>query len=158
MKTSLLSFMNSQKRDIRILIINGVNLSQLGTREVNLYGHLSFEDYLVQLRADYPDIQMDYIQSDILGELCSAISNSEPYDAVVLNAGAYTHTSPELADAVRSTTTPVIEVHISNLFGRERYRRHSELAAHCAGFICGFGLDSYRLALESILHKKNSHS
>jgi len=155
---SLLSFMNSQNRDIRILIINGVNLSQLGTREVNLYGHLSFEDYLAQLRAEYPDIQLDYIQSDIVGELCTAIGHSAPYDAVVLNAGAYTHTSPELADAVRSTNTPVIEVHISNLFGRERYRRHSELAAHCAGFICGFGLESYRLAIESILHKKNSTS
>ncbi len=154
----LLSFMNNRADGIRILIINGVNLSQLGTREVNLYGHLSFEDYLAQLRAEYPDVQMDYIQSDIIGELCSAISHSTPYDAVVLNAGAFTHTSPELADAVRSTTTPVIEVHISNLFGRERYRRHSELAAHCAGFICGFGLDSYRLAIESILHKKKSPS
>ncbi len=154
----LLSFMNNTADGIRILIINGVNLGQLGTREVNLYGYLSFEDYLAKLRAEYPDVQMDYIQSDIVGELCSAISHSMSYDAVVLNAGAFTHTSPELADAVRSTTTPVIEVHISNLFGRERYRRHSELAAHCTGFICGFGLDSYQLAIESILHKKNSPS
>lgn len=155
---SSLSSMNNPTAGIRILIINGVNLSQLGTREVNIYGHISFEDYLAQLRTEFPDIQIDYFQSDAVGELCSAISTYGQYDAVVLNAGAYTHTSLALADAVRSTTTPVIEVHISNLFGRERYRRHSELAAHCAGFICGFGLDSYRLAIESVLHKKNQTS
>ncbi len=139
----------------RILIVNGVNLAKIGTREVNVYGHTSFEEYLSGLRAAYPDLEIDYIQTDETGALCQALTNANAYQAVILNAGAYTHTSIILADAVRACPCDVIEVHISNLFGREQYRRNSELSAHCAGFICGFGLDGYRLAIEAAIKRKN---
>ncbi len=138
---------------MKILIVNGINLQQLGTREVNVYGAVSFEEYLDKLKRQYSDIQFDFFQSDEVGELSKVLANAHDYAGVVLNAGAYTHTSVALADAVRMTSCPVVEVHISNLFGRERYRRESTLSAHCAGFISGFGLDGYRLAVEAILKK-----
>lgn len=147
--------MNNIEKDIKILIANGVNLSQLGSREIDIYGHLSFEEYLNLLKTNYKHIQFDFFQSDNEGELASHIANAQAYDGIILNAGAYTHTSVILADAIRTTSSPVIEVHISNLFGREQYRRQSILSKYCVGFIAGFGLNSYQLAVESILIKKN---
>lgn len=138
---------------MKILIINGVNLSQLGTREIDIYGNVSFEEYLLELEARFKDVRFSYSQYDNEGELASAIQSGQNFDGVILNAGAYTHSSIILADAVRSISTPVIEVHISNLFGREKYRRESMLAAACIGFISGFGLDSYRLATEALKEK-----
>ncbi len=138
---------------MKVLILNGANLGQLGTREVNIYGCLSFEEYLDRLKSLYPDVGFDYFQSDSEVELAAKTAAAKDYVGVILNAGAYTHTSVLLADAVRTTGCPVIEVHISNLFGRERYRRESVLSGCCNGFIAGFGLDSYRLAVESLLIK-----
>ena len=145
--------MNNECDHIRLLIVNGVNLGCLGTREVNIYGSLSFEEYLAALRGRYPQVELGYFQSDNVGELAEAISTARNLHGIVLNAGAYTHTSVVLADAVRSAKCPVVEVHISNLFGREQYRRNSVLSAACAGFISGFGLDGYELAVESFLMK-----
>ena len=140
----------------RILIVNGVNLGQLGTREVDIYGCVSFEEYLQQLRTEYPDVAFDYVQEDDETVLAHHIAQAKGYEGIVLNAGAYTHTSVVLADAVRATSCPVMEVHISNLFGREQYRRHNVLSSACAGFISGFGLQSYDLAVEAFLMKINA--
>lgn len=139
----------------KILIVNGVNLSCLGTREIDIYGSLSFDAYLDSLRKHYPTVCLDAFQSDYEGELAEKIVQAVDYDGIILNAGAFTHTSLILADAVRATSVNVIEVHISNLFGREQYRRTSCLSSACNGFISGFGLDSYRLAVDAILLKKN---
>ncbi len=136
-----------------MLIINGVNLSCLGTREVNIYGSVSFGEYLETLRGRYPQVELDYFQSDHIGELAEKITSARNLHGIVLNAGAYTHTSVVLADAVRTAQCPVVEVHISNLFGREQYRRNSVLSSVCAGFISGFGLDGYELAVLSFLQK-----
>lgn len=132
---------------MRISIINGVNLSQLGTREVNIYGSQTFEEYFEQLRQNFPEVELSYFQSDKIEELVDALRKGQNYDGIIMNPGAYTHTAIVLADAVRSISTPVIEVHISNLFGRELYRRRSVISAHCAGFISGFGLQGYELAI-----------
>ncbi len=141
--------------NIQILILNGVNLSQLGTREIDIYGSVTFEEYLNKLQSRYHEIEFSYAQYDTEGELAHAIKEGNQYDGIIINAGAYTHTSIILADTVKSITTPVVEVHISNLFGRERYRRESMLASACLGFISGFGLDSYRLATEALKEKIN---
>lgn len=138
---------------LKILILNGVNLDLLGSREINIYGNLSFEEYYQELQKTYPNVTFSYYQYNDEGSLANAIHEGENYDGVVLNAGAYTHTSIIMADAVKSINTPVVEVHISNLFGREQYRRESLLSSACIGFIAGFGLDSYRLAIEAILKK-----
>lgn len=135
---------------MKLLIINGVNLGILGTREVNVYGHVTFEEYLASLRQQFSSIQIDYFQSDSLDELVSHI-HSIGYDGIILNPGAYTHTAIVLADAVKAVTTPVVEVHISNLFAREQYRRKSCLAGCCKGFISGFGLQGYALAVQSFI-------
>ena len=135
---------------MKLLIINGVNLGLLGTREVNVYGHVTFKEYLSTLRQQFPSVQLDFVQSDSLDELVSCI-RSTGYDGIILNPGAYTHTSIVLADAVKSVSTPVVEVHISNLFGREQYRRHSRLSGCCRGFISGFGLQGYALAIQSFM-------
>ena len=127
----------------------------LGKREPSIYGAVSFEDYLVTLRALYPDVQIDYYQSNIEGEMINKIHEiGFSYDGIVLNAGAYTHTSIALQDAIRAVTTPVIEVHISNVHTREEFRHKSMISCACMGVICGFGLDSYRLAMEALLHVK----
>ena len=131
-----------------MLIVNGVNLSCLGTREVNIYGNLSFDEYLEELREKYPQMEISHFQSDSEGELAEAITSARNFQGIILNAGAYTHTSVVLADAVRAAKSPVVEVHISNLFGREHYRRNSVLSSACVGFISGFGLQSYDLAVE----------
>lgn len=140
----------------KILIVNGVNLSQLGTREVSIYGASSFEEYLDELKQRYPQVQFEYVQSDEEGTVANAVANASGYDAVILNPGAYTHTSLVLADAVRTTSCRVIEVHISNLFGRENYRRKSMISDACHGFVAGFGLEGYRLAVEAVIKNVDS--
>ena len=137
---------------MKIQIINGPNLNLLGTREPGIYGSSSFEKYLPELQAKYPDIEISYYQSNVEGELINKMQEvGFSYDGIVLNAGAYTHTSIALHDCIRSLKCPVIEVHISNVHQREAFRHHSFISAACKGVICGFGLDSYRLAVESFL-------
>ncbi len=145
--------MKKENEKIRLLIVNGVNLSCLGTREVNIYGSVSFEEYLERLCTHYPQLKISFFQSDDIGALANAITSARNLHGIILNAGAYTHTSMVLADAVRTAQCPVVEVHISNLFGREQYRRKSFLSSACAGFISGFGLDGYELAVLSFLQK-----
>lgn len=136
---------------MKIQIINGPNLNLLGKREPGIYGSSSFDDYLQQLRAQYPDVEIDYYQSNIEGELINKMHEAGfSSDGIILNAGAYTHTSVALHDCIRAITTPVIEVHISNVHQREAFRHHSMISSACRGVICGFGLDSYRLAVEAI--------
>ena len=133
-----------------IQIINGPNLNLLGVREPDVYGSTSFDDFLPRLRACFPDVQIDYFQSNIEGELIDKLQDvGFQCDGIVLNAGAYTHTSIALADCIRAISSPVVEVHISNVHQREAFRHQSMIAAACRGVICGFGLDSYRLAIES---------
>lgn len=132
-------------------IINGPNLNLLGKREPDVYGNASFEDYLTELRAAYPQCEISYFQSNIEGELIDKIHEvGFGYDGIVLNAGAYTHTSIALLDAIKAVTTPVIEVHLSNVHAREPFRHHSMISAACKGVILGFGMDSYRLALDAL--------
>ncbi len=139
---------------MKIQIINGPNINLLGKREPGIYGARSFEDYLVELRQSYPDVELDYYQSNCEGELIDKIQEvGFSVDGIVLNAGAYTHTSIALQDAIRSITSPVIEVHISNVHQREEFRHRSMIACACMGVICGFGLDSYRLAVEALLKR-----
>jgi 3-dehydroquinate dehydratase, type II len=136
----------------RIQIINGPNLNLLGKREPSLYGNQTFDEFLITLKETFPDIQIDYFQSNIEGEIVDKLQEvGFSYNGIILNAGAYTHTSIAIADAVRAITTSVIEVHISNVFQRESYRHHSYLSEVCKGCIIGFGLDSYRLAVEAFL-------
>ena len=137
---------------MKIQIINGPNLNLLGTREPGIYGSDTMEAYLDTLRKRYPDIDIDYYQSNIEGELITKLQQvGFTYDGIVLNAGAYTHTSIALHDCIRSLKTPVIEVHISNIHKREEFRHHSYISSACRGVICGFGMDSYRLAIESFI-------
>ena len=137
---------------MKIQIINGPNLNLLGKREPDIYGNSSFEDYLIKLREKYPDVQIDYFQSNIEGEMINKMQEvGFSYDGIVLNAGAYTHTSIALHDCIRSIVAPVIEVHISNVHQREGFRHHSMISSACYGVICGFGMDSYRLAVEGLL-------
>ncbi len=132
--------------------MNGPNLNLLGVREPGIYGSSSFESYLTELRSRYPDIEMEYYQSNIEGCMIDKLQEvGFSYDGVILNAGAYTHTSIALQDCIRSLKSPVIEVHISNVHKREEFRHHSFLSPVCQGVICGFGLDSYRLAIESLI-------
>lgn len=138
----------------KILIINGPNLNLLGKREPTIYGNNTFEDYLEQLRKKYPQCEISYYQSNIEGELINKIHEvGFTYDGIILNAGAYTHTSIALHDAIKAVTTPVIEVHISNVHAREPFRHVSMISAACKGVVIGFGLESYRLALESFIGK-----
>jgi 3-dehydroquinate dehydratase-2 len=135
---------------MKIQIINGPNLNLLGVREKSIYGDSSFETYLAELRRRYPEVEIDYYQSNVEGEIINKLHEiGFSYDGVVLNAGAYTHTSVAIADAIAGIKTPVIEVHISNVYKREEFRHHSMLAASCKGVIAGFGMDSYRLAVEN---------
>ncbi|MBQ9223137.1 MAG: type II 3-dehydroquinate dehydratase [Prevotella sp.] len=137
---------------MKILIINGPNLNLLGTREPGIYGSSSFDSYLPELQKRYPEIEISYYQSNVEGELINKMQEvGFSYDGIILNAGAYTHTSIALHDCIRSLTTPVIEVHISNVHQREPFRHKSMISSACKGVICGFGLDSYRLAVEALL-------
>ena len=139
---------------MRIQIINGPNLNLLGVREPEIYGKRAWEDYLKELRNRYHDVRIDYFQSNLEGEFINMIQEvGFDRDGIVLNAGAYTHTSIAILDAIKSVSTPTVEVHISNVHQREEFRRHSVISPACMGVICGFGLDSYTLAVQAILNK-----
>ncbi len=139
---------------MRIAIINGPNLNLLGTRQPEIYGSQTFDQYLEKLRSEYANIEVSYFQSNVEGELVNAIQKmGAECDGIILNAAAYTHTSVAIGDAVAAVSVPVIEVHISNVQARESFRHHSYIAKHAAGVISGFGLDGYRLALEGVLTK-----
>ena len=136
---------------MKIQIINGPNINLLGKREPSVYGSRSFDDYLLELKERYPQVELEYFQSNVEGEMINKIHEvGFDYDGIVLNAGAYTHTSIALQDAIRAVATPVIEVHISNVHQREEFRHKSMISCACAGVICGFGMDSYRLAVEAL--------
>lgn len=137
---------------MKIAIINGPNLNLLGSRETNIYGGESFEDYFQRLRKKYPKVDFDYFQSNVEGELVNEIqSSAKNMDAIILNAGAYTHTSIAIGDAIAAIKIPVIEVHISNIAAREDFRKHSYLSSVSAGTIFGFGLNGYELAVQALL-------
>ena len=137
---------------MKVQIINGPNINLLGKREPSIYGSQSFEDYLVGLKKCYPQVEFDYFQSNVEGEMINKIHEvGFGCDGIILNAGAYTHTSIALQDAIRAITAPVIEVHISNVHKREEFRHKSMISCACLGVICGFGLSSYRLAVEALL-------
>ena len=140
---------------MKIQIINGPNINLLGKREPSIYGAVTFEDYLKTLRASYPDIEIAYYQSNVEGEMINKIHEvGFDVDGIVMNAGAYTHTSIALQDAIRAVSSPVIEVHISNVHARESFRHVSMIACACLGVICGFGLHSYRLGIEALIENK----
>ncbi|MFD0794033.1 type II 3-dehydroquinate dehydratase [Mucilaginibacter litoreus] len=142
---------------MNIQIINGPNLNLLGVREKSIYGSADFESYLADLQQHFTDINISYYQSNVEGEIINKLHEiGFIYDGIVLNAGAYTHTSIAIADAIAAINTPVIEVHVSNVYKREEFRHHSMLAASCKGVITGFGLNSYRLGIESFLLNINS--
>lgn len=135
-----------------ILIINGPNLNLTGRRQTDIYGTRSFEDYLEALRARYPDITIDTVQSNVEGELINYLQQADGRrQGVILNAGGYTHTSVALRDAVAAVATPVVEVHISSILAREEFRHTSLIAPAARGTIMGFGLESYRLAVEALI-------
>lgn len=137
---------------MRICIINGPNLNLLGKREPEIYGSQTFEDYLEQLKQKFPAIQLEYYQSNIEGELIDKLQEiGFSYEGIVLNAGAYTHTSVGIGDCIKAITTPVIEVHISNTFSREAFRHQSFISPNARGVILGFGLLSYDLAIQSFV-------
>lgn len=138
----------------KILIINGPNLNLLGTREPEIYGRVSMDDYLKALSVDYPGVEIDYFQSNHEGDLIDRLHEAgfdNELAGIILNAGAYTHTSLALADAIRAIERPVVEVHISNTAAREDIRSRSLIAPACRGTIAGFGMDSYRLGIEALL-------
>lgn len=136
---------------MKIIIINGPNLNLLGTREKDIYGTESFESYFEKMKKLFPVVDMNYYQSNVEGELINKLHEvGFSNDGIILNAGGYTHTSVAIADAVSAIKTPVIEVHISNIYAREEYRHVSLIAKHCKGVIAGFGLNSYKLAIQAL--------
>ncbi len=136
---------------MKIIIINGPNLNLLGKREVDIYGKISFDEYLMILKKKYSDFQIDYFQSNIEGEIINRIQDSDKnYNAILINAGGYSHTSVAILDAIKAISCQVIEVHISNIYSREEFRTHSLLSSACKAVICGFGLKSYDLAIHSL--------
>ena len=140
---------------MKIQIVNGPNLNLLGVREPDIYGNQSFEGFLERLRMLYPNVEISYFQSNVEGELINKLQEiGFSADGIVLNAGAYTHTSIALRDCIKSLKTPVIEVHISNVHQREEFRHHSMISPVCRGVICGFGLDSYRLAIDGFIYSQ----
>lgn len=133
---------------MKLLILNGPNLNLLGIRETSVYGKENFEDFLKDLRLAFQEVSIDYFQSNVEGELINKLHEvGFSYDGIIFNAGGYTHTSVAIADAVAGIKSPVIEVHISNVYAREEYRHVSLMAKHCKGVIAGFGLDGYRMAI-----------
>jgi 3-dehydroquinate dehydratase, type II len=137
---------------MNILIINGPNLNLLGTRERGVYGDTSFEEYLKDLKMSYPEIAIDYFQSNVEGEIINKLQEAGyNHGGILLNAGGYTHTSVAIHDAIQAISTPVIEIHISNVYAREEFRHQSLIARACRGVIAGFGLDSYRLGIEALI-------
>ena len=137
---------------MKLVIINGPNLNLLGTRETSIYGSQTFEAYFQALTERFTTIELEYFQSNIEGAIIDKLQSvGFSYDGIILNAGGYTHTSVAIRDAIASITSPVIEVHISNVYAREEFRHTSLIAPKCKGTIAGFGLDSYRLAIESFM-------
>ena len=133
---------------MKVIIINGPNLNLLGKREPSIYGNVSFDAYLVKLKAEFSHLQIDYFQSNVEGELINKLQEvGFSYDMILLNAGGYSHTSVALTDCVKAIETPVIEVHISNIYSREEFRQKSLLSPNCKAVICGLGLDSYKACL-----------
>jgi 3-dehydroquinate dehydratase-2 len=140
---------------MNILIINGPNLNLLGQRETKIYGKISFEDYLKKLKTIYHNHNIDYYQSNVEGEIINRLHRAKSEnDAVIINAGGYTHTSVAIADAIKAIELPVIEVHISNILTREEFRHKSIIGPFCIGSIMGFGMESYRLAIEYLINNK----
>lgn len=140
---------------MKILIINGPNLNLQGRREMGVYGSESFEEFVPKLHTEFPDDSIDYVQSNIEGEIVDALQRADGvYDGVLLNAGGYTHTSVAIRDAVAAIGVPVVEIHISNIAAREEFRHTTLLGAVAAGSIIGFGLDSYRLGVEALRLRK----
>jgi 3-dehydroquinate dehydratase-2 len=140
---------------MKIQIINGPNLNLIGKRQPSMYGETTFDSYLEDLKQKYPDIDIEYFQSNIEGEIIDKIQEvGFTYDGIVINAGGYTHTSVSIADALSAVDTPAVEIHITNILGRDEYRHVSFIANACKGSIMGFGLDSYRLGIEAILEMK----
>ena len=138
---------------MKLLIINGPNLNLLGKREKNIYGNTSFDDFFETIKTTFPDIQLNYFQSNIEGELIDKIHEfGFDYNGIIINAGAYTHTSVAIRDAIAGVTTPVVEVHISNTLSREDFRHKSIIGPVCKGCIMGFGLNSYILAVQSFIN------
>ncbi|WP_203258249.1 type II 3-dehydroquinate dehydratase [Hyunsoonleella ulvae] len=136
----------------KLIIINGPNLNLLGKREPNIYGSLSFTEFMDEVKQKYPKVDLDYFQSNIEGELIDKLHEvGFSYDGIILNAAAYTHTSVGIGDAIKAIEVPVIEVHISNTFGREEFRHQSYISPNAKGVILGFGLQSYELAIQSFL-------
>ena len=134
---------------MKLIIINGPNLNLTGVRETKIYGDISFLEYLKSLQKDYSTHKIEYYQSNVEGEIVNKLQETGfSYDGIIINAGGYTHTSVAISDAVAAIKSPVIEVHISNIFAREEYRRISLIAPKCIGSISGFGLNSYKLAIE----------
>lgn len=144
---------------MKLDIINGPNLNLLGKREPDKYGSISFDEYLIKLKVLYPETEIEYFQSNIEGEIINEIHRKGfSSDGIILNAGGYTHTSVAIADAIASVKSPVIEVHITNISAREEFRHTSLIARNCSGSISGFGLDSYRLAVEAFIVKNKKHT
>ena len=136
----------------KFIIINGPNLNLLGSREPETYGNISFDNYFKELVAEFPNLELTSFQSNLEGEIINKLQETGfSLDGIVINAGGYTHTSVAIADAVASIETPVVEVHISNVYAREEYRHQSLMAKNCKGIIAGFGLDSYKMAIRSFL-------
>ena len=137
---------------MKIIIINGPNLNLLGKREEELYGNISFEDYFQTLKSNFQNVELEYYQSNIEGEIINKLQEvGNSYEGIILNAAGYTHTSVSIADAIKSIKTPVVEVHISNILAREPFRQISLIAPYCKGSIFGFGLKGYMLAINSFL-------
>ena len=141
---------------MKISVINGPNLNLLGIREKSVYGEQPFEDYFKQLRRDFPGVEIDFFQSNVEGELINKLHQvGFDHQGIILNAGGYTHTSVALSDAIAAITTPVVEVHISNVHAREQYRHESLISKNCVGVIAGFGFESYKLALQYLTESGN---
>ena len=138
---------------MKVIIINGPNLNLVGKRNTNVYGSVSFDTYLIDLKNNFKSLNLDYYQSNIEGEIVNKLQEvGFNYDYIILNAGGYTHTSVAIADCIEAIETPVLEIHISNIYSREKFRQKSLIAAVCKGSIVGFGIDGYRLALNNIIN------
>ena len=136
---------------MKVIIINGPNLNLLGKREESMYGNISFEKYFIELKNNFTRLELEYYQSNIEGEIINKLHEiGFSYDCILLNAGGYTHTSVAITDAIASISTDVIEVHMTNIYSREEFRKTSLLSVNCKSVICGFGLESYNLALTSL--------
>ena len=136
---------------MKVIIINGPNLNLLGKREESIYGNISFEEYFDKLKSNFPRLELEYYQSNVEGEIINKLHDiGFSYNCILLNAGGYTHTSVAITDAIAAISTDVIEVHMTNIYSREEFREKSLLSINCKSVICGFGLKSYSLALESL--------